>query len=1040
MTNNKTKVKSTVNDIGSRAWRMAQIDAYLDFLGYADGDSIFIRCIHPAEDHRPKAVSLTFKRCELPLTRLIRYESEGYNILITYNGGGHKKTEVTQRRAFVSESDTTTHEQQQAAWFTPQGANKHALNIRPSIRVDSGNKSLHLYWFLTRPVVNNAEADDLQSRIIGAMNSDESMLKAEQPLRLPGMKHPKTGRFTMLEQLDDDCSYQQYDPVDILKRTAHLPKPASVVLKKRVQAATSQVDTAHYTTYAMLMTEYVEPSRDMTRTFKATVARVSLASEGERNNTLASVAFELGLISATHEVNTLTYCTDVIDIMDTWPDKTKSYETFHRQFLNGVMTGQAERANGINAKKVELDDFYNFDKYKPVRFTAQYISDHVDLTKPGVHCVKSPKGTGKTFALTQTLNAPSVLSVTYRTSLEFAQTRPVTEGGLGLVRASAQDPGRRLVVCADSLHKVTDIRDIHTLIVDETSAVLHHLINSKGTTVRDDRTGKYDQLVSAIKYAHTVIFLDADLSTVELDFVKAIRDDVTMFINEYVPEPTKLLTPCSTANVLLDRFHLSIRSGQYCYMSTDSKKKAGLMYDDVKERHPDKRVLLISSETSGTAEVLAFMRDPNVECVKYDVVIASPTAQTGVDISVEHFQHVSMYGVNWSAIHYMNLLQGLARVRRNQHAFVFVDKPHSNPKAGEHGEVELDDVGPKEQHKDMGQLYCKQADRHAVLRQQTTMRNIIQTLQDKEGYKLTEVPPSEVSENWLERWKQCSDERKEAYARDILNAPIWSDDQDAAYEIKRYQQEPVTMEDVLAHHRLFLCRRLDGGNPYAFELTRDDVMFGIDGGIRTLKELNRALLWSADMTEALDFTDAYWDKRNEVFCIDRSRDAEKSALIRSVLLGGGIIVRHPQVDDDGIEWFILEAQPFTKASTEHLLAKLKGFEGYTTLIGKGDTIKTGLGLVRHCCEQLGLKLTDKQVRVQGKQVKQFTVDEEALEKVVNRYYSASKYPWQSVCRLAMDARSPHFKGEITQEQRDILTRVLAKGLDKGYFTGSLRFL
>ena len=75
------------------------------------------------------------------------------------------------------------------------------------------------------------------------------------------------------------------------------------------------------------------------------------------------------------------------------------------------------------------------------------------------------------------------------------------------------------------------LRRIQVLFVDEVEQVFSALFAS--TIDRRDRLRIYNTLVALIQRAEYVICLDADAGSVAYNFLKSIREDVTVIVNEY---------------------------------------------------------------------------------------------------------------------------------------------------------------------------------------------------------------------------------------------------------------------------------------------------------------------------------------------------------------------------------------------------------------------------------------------------------------------------------------------------------------------------
>lgn len=1019
---------------GSLQWRRSQVEEQLACLGYSKGDDIYLRLIPTMEGRHPRV--MTIKANDLPIAKLVKLEGEGYNVFITYNGGGHSKSEVQWRRAFVSESDNTTIEEQLTSWYRkglPQ----------PTLMINSGNKSIHMYWCLHQAVKVDEHSNRIQSKIINRLDSDQSMLKAEQPLRLAGFRHPKTGKFTECIPLIHEKRRMIYTLVDMevsTKGMKELPIKSSHKqgeLLVDVKPSDDEVDVS-FIDYIASTGDELKPTTKQAKLLNDEVRKVKEAVEGSRSNTLNEAAFVIGKIGGKHNIDVVDAATKMCEAFQGWENLTKTTDTFERAFNKGRIAGVAERTTEYQGKVDEYELLYNIDRYNPVRFNAQFIGDNIDITKSGVHIVISAMGTGKTRMLQQLAGRNGIVSLTYRRTLEYAQTRDIEDSGLGLTSVNKGQDTNAQVACTDSILKLYSPSETKYLLLDEFSDTLEHTLRSTGTTVKDRRTEKFEALANLIKGTPTVVVCGADLTTLEIDFIMELRDDVTVYHNTYTAPNEKPLRVAKTKNELITRINGDVGFGVPVYISTDSKNKCRVISSLIRETFPSTRLLEISADTSELAEVIEFLRDPSKESVNYNVVVASPTAATGVDISGTHFKVVYAYWTNWG-LNYKGLIQGVSRVRNPEGLCVYLERTYeTSNKEGEAPYVDIADAQIAS-HVTMTELFNKMVKRHELLRTLTTIKHMTNTLCTHNGFFLDGSDDATQVDDFATRLKRLEVQYIEDYIKSVLDAPMWGDNDVARYRAARVHGTPVTMEDVYAEHKYRYTQQLNQGEA-DYILGREDIEFAINGGVGKLWNFSRSLKWNRDMVEACDYVDQWWDKKEQVFHLDRNRHAERTRLIRTVIESSGCLEKLETTDKHGVVSYTYKAVPFTTESISGLLENIKGYEGFTRDIGKsGNTIKTDIGLLKTVLDAVGLELTDKRARNStGKQVRMFEVSWESLDKMNNLYYSPSKYPWDRVCKHAVLTSSPRFQDEVSDFMRATLHRVKELGIKTGYYNGTRR--
>ena len=104
---------------------------------------------------------------------------------------------------------------------------------------------------------------------------------------------------------------------------------------------------------------------------------------------------------------------------------------------------------------------------------------------------------------------------------------------------------------------------------------------------------------------------------------------------------------------------------QVLYITTDSKGTSKTLFQLLQTQHPDQRILLINSETSGGQDEREFIANPDqvLQRHEYDVIICSPSIATGTSIEVKGII-AKVYGIYMGvSATDADIAQALARVR-----------------------------------------------------------------------------------------------------------------------------------------------------------------------------------------------------------------------------------------------------------------------------------------------------------------------------------------------------------------------------------------
>ncbi|MGF6761457.1 hypothetical protein P3T24_001770 [Paraburkholderia sp. GAS33] len=301
-----------------------------------------------------------------------------------------------------------------------------------------------------------------------------------------------------------------------------------------------------------------------------------------------------------------------------------------------VSTVQAYGAPESLVKLAEVDRSH-------FTFSSKYLA-HLDTTPfDGVTFLRSPKGSGKTEWAAKVVQrcrdeGKSVLLIGHRRTLISSMA-----DRLGLTcyyyrdrgRIRYEQPDNYYAVCLDSVGKLLDTeRDKYdVVIIDESEQVISHLT---GDTMRSKRREGALKLFHYLRVAKAVILSDADLGqiTVNTAFQAAKPDTPYRFyVNTHRESrcPVFFYEDDSHLNMELLR---AVKDGGRHYVATNSKTKAEALEELLRrEFGNERRILLVTSATTNESDVMQFVNAVKIEFLKYDVVIASPTLGTGIDIT-----------------------------------------------------------------------------------------------------------------------------------------------------------------------------------------------------------------------------------------------------------------------------------------------------------------------------------------------------------------------------------------------------------------------
>ena len=288
------------------------------------------------------------------------------------------------------------------------------------------------------------------------------------------------------------------------------------------------------------------------------------------------------------------------------------------------------------------------------------VSDRPLLAQAEILAIKSGMGTGKTEWLCRTLSGldSGAVMIGSRNSL-LLQTAERLGGFYHLHSDSAfaltADPYSKIATCIDSLIHFADSHfDNKIIILDECASTLYHALQSN--TLKGRRTECLSKLEQAVQRASVVIALDGNNNDITINHLIALRGgdcQVIKILNEYQGNPKDIHianpinpktgekmvrshTPVFQAlNTSVELYHLNPDTNKAIPIISDSQKLCESL--DRTLSNSGLNGIRIDSTTLETQEVQAFLKNPNQWILENqpDYVILSPTAESGIDISIK---------------------------------------------------------------------------------------------------------------------------------------------------------------------------------------------------------------------------------------------------------------------------------------------------------------------------------------------------------------------------------------------------------------------
>jgi Domain of unknown function (DUF3854)/Origin of replication binding protein len=368
--------------------------------------------------------------------------------------------------------------------------------------------------------------------------------------------------------------------------------------------------------------------------------------------------------------------------------------------ISGVEAWEVAYANALSLKEKQLWD--RLDRRLTVvpnlRLTTQDLATlHIsDLPDEGIVAIASPKGTGKTkFIAAQVQDTEKTILATHRVALARHLCERLDmdyRGDLDKVNGGDFIAGAgytfRVGTCVDSLLAIDPEKFRGCdLVIDEVCQVLRHMLTSSTCNKDGKRPAILARFRELLQSARRVIVADADLDNDTLRYLKEMRRDeneIFLIRNDHASQgyPVHFIEAQDRTSIC-ERLFKDIqtqRTGQILYVATDSKTTSKTLFGMIAQLYPDKRVLLINSDTSGGEDERDFIANPDAVLGRneYDIILCSPSVATGTSIEIQDciwkvygiFQGVS--GTD------ADIAQSLARVRQPVQRIVWCSKTGRN--------------------------------------------------------------------------------------------------------------------------------------------------------------------------------------------------------------------------------------------------------------------------------------------------------------------------------------------------------------------------
>lgn len=351
---------------------------------------------------------------------------------------------------------------------------------------------------------------------------------------------------------------------------------------------------------------------------------------------------------------------------------------------NGVLSKIALLNPEIYKKDLQFLKRTKYEK-QIIKFNHQYIyndkTEHIfkDWIKNyKALCIKSAYGTGKTFTFKKLIdinNFERVLFITYRQSLAHSLSLELKDKYKfdnyldGDIKHS-----KRIIIQLDSIKRLLENVNLMTqkdgipkyelIVLDESEGLLNHLSFEK-----IDQFLIHSILTRLLAKANKVLVLDGDMNSRTYDFITTLNIDYKLYANEYKPNKKHFIFGYDIDN-FDKKVDDDLKAGKklviVCMTRTESEK-----YND---KYKKTYKVILHNSIEKNKEIL---KKVNEEWAKCDLLIYSPTVESGVDFNIVGYFDKCYTTISNASTSYRAFFQMLNRIRDYKDNNINVLIPHN---------------------------------------------------------------------------------------------------------------------------------------------------------------------------------------------------------------------------------------------------------------------------------------------------------------------------------------------------------------------------
>ncbi|WP_235592494.1 plasmid replication protein, CyRepA1 family [Leptospira interrogans] len=338
-----------------------------------------------------------------------------------------------------------------------------------------------------------------------------------------------------------------------------------------------------------------------------------------------------------------------------------------------------------------------------VKFNQRYLSESIstfrELSK--INVIQSLQGTGKTELFLKLYKNERIVYCCplkelvrqacerhQRAGIEIKSYEEFNKGDLSNYKGN-------IAICINSLHKLDPYNYKDAIVIfDEADQISSQL---QSEIIKDQRSSVLTTFQSLVRNSRHSIFSSADITSSLLYFITDYLGykEYYHFFNEFNPFEGRSLISYSDKNTFIANVENAVSEGKVCVAGLTKNTLINLE-ENLRQKFPEKKILLLMEENKFDAEQKQILTDPN-RIQDFDAFLFTPVIASGVDISIKFSERVFLMADTNKTLNHFQAFQMVNRLRhyKELHFFGLFSPKGSNTELYRAREVILADYRRK---------------------------------------------------------------------------------------------------------------------------------------------------------------------------------------------------------------------------------------------------------------------------------------------------------------------------------------------------------